>query len=1042
MWQATPVDNPNGSDMFKKLMRTVLACLSLLFLCAPAWAAAPETERVYLSGHGPRDAVAWEFSVTGGRRAGETTTIPVPSNWEQHGFGTYGYGDQRVTRNDEHGLYRLHFSPSADWKGKRVRLVFEGVMTDATVRVNGQLAGPTHQGAFYRFSYDVTDKLKLGEDNVLEVDVAKESGNRDTNIAERYADYWVFGGIFRPVWLEISPVEAIRHVAVDARADGNLTADVQFDGDREATRVEGQVVTLDGKPAGAPFSLRLPGGGAGKIRLATQIAAPRLWTAETPNLYALKLVLYKGDEPLHTVTQRFGFRTFEVRAGQGLYLNGQRILLKGANRHSFRPQTARALDAQDSYDDVRLVKSMNMNAIRMSHYPPDPALLEAADELGLYVLDELSGWQHAHDTVNGRLLVREMVERDVNHPSILFWDNGNEGGWNRDLDGEFALYDPQQRRVLHPWELHDDIDTKHYSNWADLTKRLASPHLLMPTEVLHALYDGGAGSGLEDYWGAISASPRGAGMFHWAFADEGIARTDRNGAIDSFSTYAPDGLVGPNFEKEGSYFTIRDIWSPVQITAPDLQDAFDGVLHVGNHYDFTALTQVRFRWQTVRFPGPAAKTTAPTVLASGTLTSPNIAPHAAGALRLDLPEGWRKADAVTLTATGPDGQDVWTWVWPTSRPSLPAAAHGSQPMVATSAGDLRLTAGKASATFDPATGLLRQIKTGNRTLSLANGPRLVFVRPQGAPPNWIDLKSSGGADNVYTLAPQMANVIEIGLPLEKADSYAGFKLEITGDGKAWTTVYDSTRRVSDGTRYTFPPQVVSAMRFSTPLSDAGRAITPKTVRIGYEADRFPPPPAPATIKTGTGRGEAWLEATSASGLDRFRWTLRADGSLKLDYSYTLTGKYIYHGISFDHPEAGIRSIRSLGKGPYRVWQNRLRGPELGVREANSSVDRPGAAIYPEFQGYFAGLRWARFNTDAGAWLVSDTSDQTYLRIGTPQLGHGNTSPEFPAGDISFMRAIPAMGSKFVTPENTGPASQPAEATGTYSGSLLFSVLTK
>ncbi|MBP2161618.1 MULTISPECIES: glycoside hydrolase family 2 TIM barrel-domain containing protein [Asticcacaulis] len=1021
--------------MITGLTRALFIALSLLCFGASPGLAAPETERVYLSGQGPKDAVPWEFSVTGGRRAGETTTIPVPSNWEQHGFGTYNYGEQRLARSNEHGLYRLRFTPSADWKGKRVRLVFEGVMTDATVKVNGQVAGPTHQGAFTRFSYDITDKLKLGQDNMLEVDVAKESSNRDTNWAERDADYWVFGGIFRPVWLEVSPTEAIRHVAIDARADGNLTADIQFDGAREATRVQGQVVTLDGKPAGAPVSFTLPAGGAGKVRLATRIDAPALWTAETPNLYRLKLSLYKGDTVIHTTSERFGFRTFEVRPGQGLYLNGQRILLKGANRHSFRPKTARALDRQDSYDDVRLVKSMNMNAIRMSHYPPDPALLEAADELGLYVLNELSGWQHAHDTVNGRLLIREMVERDVNHPSILFWDNGNEGGWNRDLDGEFALYDPQQRRVLHPWELHDDIDTKHYSNWADLTKRLADKHLLMPTEVLHALYDGGAGAGLEDYWNAIAASPRGAGLFHWALVDESIARTDRGGAIDSFSTYAPDGLVGPNHEKEGSYFTIRNIWSPVQIAAPDLSAAFDGTLKVSNLYDFTSLAQVRFTWRTIRFASPAAKTIAPKVLASGTFAGPQIAPHGNGTLKLDLPRDWQTADAITLTATGPDGQDVWTWTWPVSAPTLPAALTSGKAHLVRTGGDIRMTAGKTTATFDPATGLLRHISKGSKTIALSNGPRLVFARPRDAQPAWTEVTGRGGAQ----IAAQMANVIEIDLPLEKTDSYAGFKLEIS-DGTAWRTIYDSTRRASDGIRYNFPPQMVSAVRYSTPTSEAGRVITPKTVRIGFEADRFPLPAGPAIVTTGTADGEAWLEARSETGLGRFRWTLRGDGSLKLDYSYAITGNYIYHGITFDHPEERIQSIRSLGKGPYRAWQNRLRGPELGVREAKSSIDRPGAAVYPEFQGYFAGLRWARFDTDAGAWLASSASDQTYLRVGTPQLGHINTSPEFPAGDISFMQAIPAMGSKFVTPENTGPASQPAQADGTYSGSLVFTIM--
>ncbi|ESQ87365.1 hypothetical protein ABAC460_20285 [Asticcacaulis sp. AC460] len=1006
-----------------------LAAVCLLVLVPAMVQAAPQTERVYLSGKGPKDAVAWEFSVTGGRRAGEQTTIPVPSMWEQHGFGTYSYGQQGQPRADEHGLYKHRFTAPAEWKGKRVRLVFEGVMTDATVRINGVPAGPVHQGAFYRFSYDVTPHLKLGEENLIEVDVAKESANTATNTAERRADYWVFGGIFRPVWLEVSPVEAIRHVALDGRADGSLTADIQFDGAREATRVEGQVLTRDGIVVGDPVSLALPGGGAGRVRMATRIDAPQLWTAETPNLYDLRLTLYKGDEALHTTTQRFGFRTFEVRAGEGLFLNGQRILLKGANRHSFRPQTARALNPEDSYDDVRLVKSMNMNAIRMSHYPPDPALLEAADELGLYVLDELSGWQAAHDTVNGRLLVREMVERDVNHPSILFWDNGNEGGWNRDLDGEFALYDPQKRRVLHPWELHDDIDTKHYSNWADLTQRLASPNLLMPTEVLHALYDGGAGAGLEDYWTAISTSPRGAGLFHWALVDEGIARSDRDAAIDNFSTYAPDGLVGPNHEKEGSYHTIRSLWSPVQIVVPAV---FDGTVTVSNHYDFTPLSQVRFDWQTVRFPGPAAEGTAPIVIARGTAGA-DIAPHGSGTMTLPLPGNWRQADAVMLTATGPDGLPVWTWTWPVAAPTLPAVAAGGKPTVVAGADDIRLSVGPVSASFDPKTGLLREVSRGGKTLALTDGPRLVFARPRAAEPAWLELDATA---TTHTLAvPQMANTIEIDLGLEKTDSYAGFKLEITSDGQTWKTLYDSTRRASDGIRYNFAPQRVSAVRYTRPLSDAGRAVPVKTVRLGFEADRFPAPAGPAIVTTGTANGEAWLEARGG-GLDA-RWTLRRDGSLKLDYSYSLEGTFLYHGITFDEPEGNITSVRSLGRGPYRVWQNRLRGPELGVREAAFSVDRPGAAIYPEFQGYFAGLRWARFNTASGAWTVNSASDDVYLRIGTPQLGHINTSPDFPAGDISFLAAIPAMGSKFVTPENTGPASQPAQASGTYSGSLVF-----
>jgi len=1031
----------------KILVLSVLAIFAGSGPVAAQSSSPAKTERIYLSGKGPNDAVPWGFTVTAGRRAGEKATIPVPSNWEQQGFGTYSYGEQGSGRSEEHGLYTLHFTPSADLKGKRVRLVFEGVMTDATVRVNGIAAGPVHQGGFYRFAYDVTATLKLGEDNLLEVDVAKASADLLTDRAERAADYWVFGGIFRPVWLEVSPLEAIDHVAIDARADGSLTADVRIAGDKEATRLEGQIVDKDGKPAGEQFQQPIPAGGAGSVRIGTRLEAPRLWSAETPNLYALKLTLFAGDKPLHMIIQRFGFRTFEVRAGDGLYLNGQRILLKGVDRHSFRPQTARALNDEDNRDDVRLIRSMHMNAVRMSHYPPDPALLEAADELGLYVLDELSGWHNAHGTDNGRKLVREMVERDVNHPSILFWDNGNEGGFNRDLDSEFARYDPQKRRVLHPWEVHDDLDTKHYSTFADLTRRLAGRNLLMPTEVLHGLYDGGAGAGAEDYWNAISASPVGAGMFIWVFADEGVARTDKNGAIDTFSTYAPDGIVGPNHEKEGSYYALRDIWSPVQIKAPGTDGTFDGTLTVSNAYDFTSLAQVRFNWQLVRLPAVSDKRISPAVLASGQIVGPAIAPHQEGVLKLDLPQDRRGADALMLTALGADGQEIWTWNWPLAQPALPAVARLGSPSVATGPGAITLSAAGVTAQFDPSTGLLRRMARGGKAVELANGPRLVFARPRTAEPSWLPLDDDATSLVRRLPAPQMANVIEIDLALEKSDSYAGFKLEITADGIHWTTIYDSSRRSVDGLRYVFAPQLVSALRYSPPISQTGRTVPVKTLKIGLEADRFVVPrPEQAIITTGQGRdpatgaNEAWLESRGGGGLDEVRWTMRADGSLRLDYRYALAGDYIYHGVTFDAAEDRIASMQSLGNGPSRVWQNRLRGVTLGVRQARNAVDRPDAYARPEFEGYFSGLRWARFNTATAPWSVATATPDLYLRVGTPLLGHINTSPEFPAGDISFMHAIPAMGSKFVVPTDTGPRSQPAHADDTYAGSLVFTML--
>jgi hypothetical protein len=172
----------------------------------------------YLSGHGKNDPVAWEFFCTAGRNSGKWTTIGVPSNWELQGFGNYNYGNDKQ-KADEQGKYRRTFSVPADWAGGRVFIVFDGVMTDTNVSINGKSAGPKHQGGFYRFKYEIIDLVKTGE-NLLEVTVSKVSSDASVEDAERQADYWVFGGIYRPVYLEAVPKQFIEWIAVDARADG------------------------------------------------------------------------------------------------------------------------------------------------------------------------------------------------------------------------------------------------------------------------------------------------------------------------------------------------------------------------------------------------------------------------------------------------------------------------------------------------------------------------------------------------------------------------------------------------------------------------------------------------------------------------------------------------------------------------------------------------------------------------------------------------------------------------------------------------------
>eukprot|EP01031_Cornospumella_fuschlensis_P050494 gene50494-61775_t len=148
----------------------------------------------------------------------------------------------------------------------------------------------------------------------------------------------------------------------------------------------------------------------------------------------------------------------------------------------------------------------------MSHYPPDDHFLEVCDSLGLYVMDELAGWHGNYDTPTGTKLLKELVAHDENHPSVIFWINGNEGGHNYELDPIFPQEDIQKRSVIHAWEAFAGFDTQHYREYNYGIGNYDNGHnIVMPTEFLHGMYDGGHGAGLEDYWEKMWASPLSAG---------------------------------------------------------------------------------------------------------------------------------------------------------------------------------------------------------------------------------------------------------------------------------------------------------------------------------------------------------------------------------------------------------------------------------------------------------------------------------------------------------------------------------------------------
>lgn len=718
-------------------MRNVTTLLSTLALATTLTAQTlPQTERQYLSGHGCDDTVEWDFFCTDGRNSGRWTKIGVPSCWELQGFGTYQYGISFYGKAfpegiaDEKGMYKYEFEVPEEFRGKQVSLVFEASMTDTEVKVNGRKAGSKHQGAFYRFSYNVTDLLKYGKKNQLEVTVSKESENASVNLAERRADYWNFGGIFRPVFLEVKPAVNLRHIAIDAQMAGSFRANCYTNISGDGMSIRAQI--LDGKGKKLADTTVPLKAGSDWTTLQLNVSAPALWTAETPNLYKAQFsLLDKEGKVLHHETETFGFRTIEVRESDGLYVNGVRINVRGVNRHSFRPESGRTLSKAKNIEDVLLMKGMNMNSVRLSHYPADPEFLEACDSLGLYVMDELGGWHGKYDTPTGVRLIEGMIERDVNHPSIIWWSNGNEKGWNIELDGEFHKYDPQKRPVIHPQGNFSGFETMHYRSYGESQNYMRLPEIFMPTEFLHGLYDGGHGAGLYDYWEMMRKHPRCIGGFLWVLADEGVKRVDMDGFIDNQGNFGADGIVGPHHEKEGSYYTIKQLWSPVQVMNTAIDRNFDGKLSVENRYDYLNLNTCRFIWQQVKFPSVTdASNTTTRILKQGEVQGSDVAAHGVGVVDIKtsiLPE----ADALFLTVIDKYGYELWRWTFPVDKLNREteqfSASSGRASYTETEKG-ITVKANGRTFVFSKKDGQLKDVSVNNRKISFANGPRFIGAR--------------------------------------------------------------------------------------------------------------------------------------------------------------------------------------------------------------------------------------------------------------------------------------------------------------------------
>ena len=909
------------------------------------------TQRQYLSGRGSDDMVEWDFYCTGGNNSGKWTKIGVPSCWELQGFGTYQYGMKFYGKPfpdgiaDEKGMYKYEFTLPAEWANHHIDLVFEGSMTDTEVMINKRKAGSLHQGAFYRITYDVTDRVFFGDKkNLLEVTVSKESTNKGVNLAERRADYWNFGGIFRPVFIVCKPAINIERTAIDAKADGSFSAYVLLNHTLEGAKVRTTISDMNGKKvAENTTNVR---NGSDHADVTFKVNNPKLWTAETPNRYQVAFALIDADgKTLHIEQDKFGFRTIETRAGDGLYINGKKVNIRGVNRHSFWPESGRTLNKKLNIADVELIKSMNMNAVRLAHYPADPDFYDACDSLGLYVMSELSGWHGHHETINGQKLIKEMVTRDVNHPCVIWWSNGNEKGWNTELDGEFHKWDIQKRPVLHPQGNFGGYETMHYRSYGESEEHMRRPEIFMPTEFLHALYDGGAGAGLYDYWELMRSWPRCAGGFIWAYADEGVVRTDLNNMIDNVGNYGADGIVGPHHEKEGSYYTVKQIWSPVQVFMPE---EFNGTLNVENRYNFLSLDKCKFDYSYVKYVGADTKT-----VKSGTVNGANIAPDSKGTI--SIPAAPADADALSVKATDQYSEELYTWVFKLkdSDNIYKGKAGGNRPTFSNNT----VKAGNVTYTFSATDGTLASVTTSKGDYKFNGGPKFFAYR-----------RSDRSFDQFYN--------------------------------------HDDPEAEKKKTTY-------------TEYMDQGKFVK-------------------LTSKEGANDTLVVTAEYALGSLQNVEWRIAPDGGARIVYTYCFNGVVDLMGVKFDLPESEVESKQWLGHGPYRVWQNRVHGPQLGIWSNDYNDPIPGESFtYPEFKGYFAGVQWMKLNTKTGTITIQPGTDKDYVGVFQPRDGRDQLLYTLPETGISMMQVIPAVRNKVNTTDLNGPSAQPVWAHGTYVGEVTL-----
>ncbi len=701
-------------------------------------------------------------------------TIHVPSNWQMLGYGKPNYTNvaypypvdpPRVPQENPVGLYRRTFELPASWAGRRVFLTFEGVDSAFYVWMNGHLVGYS-QGAHLPSEFDVTSSVIEGT-NTLAVQVFQWS---DGSYLEDQ-DMWRLSGIFRDVHLTSAPIVHMRDVIIrtplsDDYIDAALDVQVNVRNDAAQPQSGYQVVAkLFDAMGGLVLAQSLGGmavlaGQDHRVSWLSQVSKPRLWSAEDPYLYTLVLGLFdEYNTAVEYVSFKVGFRQVSVQ-NQQLLINGVPVKLKGVDRHDTHPDLGHAVSYESMVQDVSSMKRHNVNAVRTSHYPNDPRWYDLCDQYGLYVIDEADLECHGF-ALTGNLnrisddptwedayvdRAERMVERDKNHPCIIFWSLGNEAGYGRNHDAMASWIRAHDlTRLIHYEGAHDasvvDVVSVMYPRLDKLIEqgeRTDDARPFFMCEYAHAM--GNGPGNLKEYWQAIYSHPRLIGGCIWEWVDHGIRRRTENGQewfayggdFDDHpndGNFCIDGLNFPDRIPHSGLIEYKKVIEPVRVEPVDLTL---GQVKVTNLYSFLSLKHLDLSW-TVTCDGQVSQ--------QGTLGGLDIAAGTDAVITIpyQLPEE-RPGEEVWLnlsftlagdTPWAPRGYELaWSqFALPVKALPLPVIALSQMPALETSetAGLISIRGSDFILRFDTFHGTISEWQYQGLQL-LSSGPRLNIWR--------------------------------------------------------------------------------------------------------------------------------------------------------------------------------------------------------------------------------------------------------------------------------------------------------------------------